>query len=133
MSLAKSLAAHFRGGEVLSLEGDLGAGKTVFVKGLAQGLGIEGEILSPTFTILRQYQGRLPLNHFDAYRIEEPDEMEQIGFEEYLADGSVVVVEWASHIQELLPDDAIHITITGEGDAPRHIRLEGNLKEAEID
>lgn len=99
-------------GTVICLEGDLGVGKTVFVKGIAKGLGIAEPVSSPTFTILQEYrEGRLPLYHFDAYRIEDPEEMYEIGFEDYLFGDGVCFIEWASQIRELLPEDALWITI----------------------
>ncbi len=99
-------------GTVICLEGDLGVGKTVFVKGIAKGLGIEEPVSSPTFTILQEYrEGRLPLYHFDAYRIDDPEEMYEIGFEDYLYGDGVCFIEWASQIRELLPADAVWITI----------------------
>lgn len=99
-------------GTVICLEGDLGVGKTVFVKGIAKGLGIVEPVSSPTFTILQEYrEGRIPLYHFDAYRIEDPEEMYEIGFEDYLFGDGVCFIEWASQIRELLPEDALWITI----------------------
>lgn len=105
----------------------------MFVQGLAAGLGIDKPITSPTFTIVRQYQGRLPLNHFDVYRIEEPEELYEIGFFEYLGDGQVAVIEWAERIAALLPENTVFIKMTGAGQEPREILLQGeeNLKEAE--
>ena len=82
--LAKNIGQALCGQCCIALDGNLGAGKTVFVQGLAAGLGVEQPIVSPTFTIVRQYQGRLPFNHFDVYRIEDPDELYEIGFSEYL-------------------------------------------------
>ena len=99
-------------GAVICLDGDLGVGKTVFVKGVAKGLGITEPVCSPTFTILQEYkEGRIPLYHFDVYRIEDPEEMYEIGFEEYLYGDGVCLIEWASVVSELLPADATHITI----------------------
>lgn len=123
-AFARGFAETLRGGEVICLEGDLGVGKTVFVKGLAEGLGIDREILSPTFTIVREYEeGRLKLNHFDVYRVDDPDEMFYIGFEEYLSGGGVNVIEWASNIEELLPDDAIRIQMTWRSERERLIHI----------
>ncbi len=99
-------------GTVVCLEGDLGVGKTVFVKGVAKGLGISEPVSSPTFTILQEYrEGRIPLYHFDAYRIEDPEEMYEIGFEDYFYGDGVCFVEWASQIREIIPKDAVTITI----------------------
>ena len=92
-------------GEVYCLIGDLGVGKTVFTQGFARGLGIGEAISSPTFTILQEYEeGRLPFYHFDVYRIADPEEMDEIGFEDYLYGQGVCLIEWANLIEELLPD-----------------------------
>ena len=99
-------------GQVICLEGDLGAGKTVFAKGFACGLGIREPVSSPTFTIVQEYEeGRLPLYHFDAYRIADPDEMEEIGFDEYLFGEGVCLIEWAGQIRDLIPPGSIWIRI----------------------
>ena len=98
--------------QVYTLIGDLGVGKTVFTQGLAKGLGIEEPVNSPTFTIVQVYEeGRLPLYHFDVYRIEEPEEMEEIGYEEYFYGQGVCLVEWASLVEEIIPPEAVWITI----------------------
>ena len=99
-------------GLVIAFYGDLGAGKTAMTKGIARGLGIREMITSPTFTILQTYEdGRLPLSHLDVYRIEDPDEMEEIGYEEYFYADGVCLIEWADQIEELLPENTIRITI----------------------
>lgn len=110
--LAEELGRKASAGQVYTLNGDLGVGKTVFAKGFASGLGITDEVNSPTFTILQEYEGgRLPLYHFDVYRIEEPEEMEEVGYEDYFYGDGVCLVEWADMIRELLPDDAISVEI----------------------
>ncbi|MBR3242232.1 MAG: tRNA (adenosine(37)-N6)-threonylcarbamoyltransferase complex ATPase subunit type 1 TsaE, partial [Parasporobacterium sp.] len=99
-------------GQVYALIGDLGVGKTVFTKGFAEGLGIEEPVSSPTFTILQIYEeGRLPLYHFDVYRIADPDEMFEIGFDEYAFGQGVCMIEWGEQISEILPDHTKYITI----------------------
>ncbi|MCD8023236.1 MAG: tRNA (adenosine(37)-N6)-threonylcarbamoyltransferase complex ATPase subunit type 1 TsaE [Lachnospiraceae bacterium] len=99
-------------GQVFALEGDLGVGKTVLTKGLAEGLGITEPVCSPTFTILQVYEeGRLPLYHFDVYRIDDIEEMEEIGYEDYFYGDGVSLVEWANRIEELLPAQTIRIRI----------------------
>lgn len=99
-------------GEVYALLGDLGVGKTVFTRGFARGLGITEAVTSPTFTILQIYEeGRIPLYHFDVYRIEEPEEMEEIGLDEYIDGDGVCLIEWAGRIEELLPQDVILVLI----------------------
>lgn len=108
----RQLAEEARPGEVYSLVGDLGTGKTVFTKGFAKGLGIEDNVNSPTFTIMQIYEeGRIPLYHFDVYRIEEPEEMEEVGLDDYLEGDGVCLIEWAERIEELLPKDRITVTI----------------------
>ena len=122
-AIAETFASSLRGGEVIALQGDIGVGKTVFTKGLAAGLGITSNVTSPTFNIVRQYNGRLPLYHFDVYRITDPDEMLEIGFEEYLYSGAVVVIEWPELISDLIPQDAITITIEREEEDGRRISI----------
>jgi tRNA threonylcarbamoyladenosine biosynthesis protein TsaE len=119
-----ALAKEFTGGETVALIGDLGAGKTVFVKGMAQALGITQMVVSPTFTILREYHGRLPLYHFDVYRVLSEEEMFEVGLEEYLASGGVSVIEWADNIPGLLPEDTLFVRIR---------RLEGEEREIVIE
>ncbi len=108
-------------GDVVALNGDLGAGKTVFVKGIAKGLHISDIITSPTFTILREYKGSLPLYHFDVYRISDPDEMFEIGFSEYLDGSGVSVIEWAEKVEELLPERSVEVLIKKTGNNRREI------------
>lgn len=108
-------------GDVVALNGDLGAGKTVFVKGIAKGLHIADIVTSPTFTILREYKGSMPLYHFDVYRISDPEEMFDIGFSEYLDGNGVSVVEWAEKIEELLPERVIRVLIKKTGNNKREI------------
>ena len=112
LQIAYQMARNAQPGQVYALIGDLGVGKTVFTKGFAEGLGIEEPVSSPTFTILQIYEeGRLPLYHFDVYRIEEPEEMEEIGFDEYIDGDGVCLIEWAGRIEELLPEDVIVVFI----------------------
>ena len=109
---AYQMASGARPGEVYALIGDLGVGKTVFTKGFAEGLGITEPVSSPTFTILQIYEeGRLPLYHFDVYRIEEPEEMEEVGFDDYVYGDGVCLIEWANRIEEILPEETIYIVI----------------------
>lgn len=109
---AREMAGRAVPDQVICLDGDLGVGKTVFAKGFAEGLGITEPVTSPTFTILREYHtGRLPLYHFDVYRIEEEDEMEETGFYDFISAGGVTLIEWAERIPDLIPEDAIHVKI----------------------
>ncbi|MBZ9633129.1 tRNA (adenosine(37)-N6)-threonylcarbamoyltransferase complex ATPase subunit type 1 TsaE [Clostridium sp. FP1] len=98
-------------GDIICLIGDLGTGKTHLTKGIAKGLGIEDHVTSPTFTIVNEYTGRLILYHFDVYRVNDPDEIEAIGFDEYIFSDAVSVIEWANYIEELIPRNNLTITI----------------------
>ena len=99
-------------GQVIALTGDLGAGKTTLTKAIARGLGVSEMITSPTFTIVKEYRsGRLPLFHFDVYRIGDIDEMYELGYEEYFYGDGLCVIEWADLIEELIPEDALRISI----------------------
>jgi len=110
MQFSENLGKKLQPGDVITLEGDLGAGKTTFTKGLALGLGIKKNVSSPTFTIIKEYNGRLPLYHMDVYRLE--DSYEDLGFDEYFEGQGVSVVEWAHLIQEQLPEDLLQVKIT---------------------
>lgn len=113
---------------VICLSGDLGTGKTVFSKGFAKGLGIDEPVVSPTFTILQEYrEGRLPLFHFDTYRIDDPEEMDEIGFDDYLYGDGVCLIEWAEKVETLLPDKFYRVYIEKQpqkGNDYRKITLE---------
>lgn len=110
--LGKKLGENCKAGDIILLNGDLGVGKTVFTKGFGKGLGIEEPISSPTFTIMQIYeQGRLPLYHFDVYRIADPEEMDEIGYEDYFFGKGVCLIEWASLIEELIPEHVTEIQI----------------------
>lgn len=110
--IGKQLGESAQAGMILCLNGDLGTGKTVFTQGFAAGLGIEEPVNSPTFTIVQVYEeGRLPLYHFDVYRIGDPEEMDEIGYEDYFYGEGVSLVEWAELIEELIPPEAIQVTI----------------------
>ena len=110
--LGEKIGQMAKPGMVISLTGDLGVGKTVFTQGLAKGLGIEEPVNSPTFTIVQVYEeGRLPLYHFDVYRIGDIEEMDEIGYEDYVYGEGVCLIEWANLIEEILPDHYQKITI----------------------
>ncbi|WP_113927131.1 tRNA (adenosine(37)-N6)-threonylcarbamoyltransferase complex ATPase subunit type 1 TsaE [Bacillus sp. P14.5] len=119
---AGRLGGMLKENDVLTLEGDLGAGKTTFTKGLAKGLGVKRNVNSPTFTIIKEYQGRLPLYHMDVYRLD--DSFEDLGFDEYFNGGGVTVVEWARLIKDQLPEDRLAVTIMRISDEERKIILE---------
>lgn len=110
-ALGKQLGEQAKKGDIFCLSGDLGVGKTVFTKGFAVGLGITEPVNSPTFTIVQEYNGRIPFYHFDVYRIEEPEEMDEIGYEEYFFGEGACMIEWAELIEELIPKEAVHILI----------------------
>lgn len=123
----RSLGEAAGPGTVIALHGELGAGKTVLAQGIAAGLGIKGPVPSPTFTIVRVYDtGRLPLYHFDAYRIADPCEMDEISFDDYFCSAAVCVVEWPERIADLIPASATHIYIDTRLSDPcwRQIRIE---------
>ena len=111
----KKIAAEFvktlHEGDVICMYGDLGAGKTAFAQGLAQGLNIGEPITSPTFTIVNEYYGDLPLYHFDVYRIADPDEMYEVGYEEYVYGDGISVIEWAELIEDIFPEKRYNVTI----------------------
>ena len=110
--LGRRLAALLSPGAVVAYRGDLGMGKTAFTRGLARGLGYEGRVTSPTFTIVNEYEGAgLPLFHFDMYRLEGPGDLFDIGWEDYLDRGGVCAVEWSERVEEALPEDAVTVAI----------------------
>ena len=109
---AKKIGQNLKSGDVLCLDGDLGVGKTVFTKGVAAGLGIKDDVSSPTFTLIQEYYGgRLPLYHFDVYRIDGLWDMGDLGYEEYFYGEGVCLVEWGSMIKELFPENTIYVRI----------------------
>ena len=116
---AARLAGFLQPGDVIALEGDLGAGKTTFTKGLAKGLEIKKTVNSPTFTIIKEYKGKLPLYHMDVYRV--ADAFEDLGFDEYFEGEGVTVVEWAHLIEEQLPEDRLTIFLYREDNDQRRM------------
>ena len=125
-ALGASLAQELEPGAVLAFTGDLGAGKTAFVRGLARGLGCPGRVTSPTFTIVNEYEGgRLPLFHFDMYRLASADELFDIGWEDYLARGGVCAVEWSENVAEAMDESTIRVDIRrGDGESQRIVTIE---------
>ena len=126
-ALGQKLASRLAPGDVIAYFGDLGAGKTAFTRGLAQGLGITDPVTSPTYTIVNEYlSGRIPLFHFDMYRLSSSDELFDIGWEDYLSRGGVCAVEWSENVEDAM-QDAIRVTIEKDADEPdtRHITITG--------
>ena len=122
LMIAGRLAKYLKPGNVITLEGDLGAGKTVFTQGLAKGLGINQIVNSPTFVIIKEYQGKMPLYHMDVYRLKEG--IEDLGFDEYFYGNGITVVEWAHIIKDYLPEEYLNIKIIKLDDNIRNIIFE---------
>ncbi|WP_411337177.1 tRNA (adenosine(37)-N6)-threonylcarbamoyltransferase complex ATPase subunit type 1 TsaE [Ruminococcus gauvreauii] len=129
LALGMRIGRQAKSGQIYTLTGDLGVGKTVFTQGMAKGLGITEPVCSPTFTIVQEYDaGRLPLYHFDVYRISDIEEMEEIGYDDYFFGEGVCLIEWAELIEELLPEGCNRVTILKEpekGFDYRRIIIEG--------
>ena len=126
-ALGERLAKCLRAGAVVALYGDLGAGKTAFVRGMARGLEIGEAVSSPTFTIVNEYPGDPALFHFDMYRLKNADELYAIGWEDYLDRNGICVVEWSERVEDALPEDAVRVCIERTGDSERTVRVEGML------
>jgi tRNA threonylcarbamoyladenosine biosynthesis protein TsaE len=125
--LGEKFAKRLKRGDVVSLIGELGSGKTVFTKGIAKGLGV-GDcryVNSPSFVIMKEYGGRIPLYHFDVYRLKKQASLETIGYDDYFYGDGVTVIEWADKIRGLLPERHIEVRISITGDESREIRIEG--------
>lgn len=130
IALGEKIGEFLTTGDILILEGDLGAGKTTFTKGIAKGMGVEGYVKSPTFTYVIQYDGRVPLYHFDLYRLTEAEELYDLGFEDFIDQG-VSVMEWGSLVIDLLKDEGleyIKISLLKAGDNERQIIIEDTPK-----
>lgn len=130
-ALGAALAARLRPGDVVAYHGGLGAGKTAFTRGLARGLGCAGRVSSPTFTLVNEHQGRLPLFHFDLYRLGGEEELFDIGWEDYLDRGGVCAVEWSERAAGALPEGTISVTLERcrDQEAWRRIVVEGLVEE----
>ena len=127
IKLGEKIAGRLKPGDMVALCGDLGAGKTTFVKGIAKGLGVHDYkyVNSPSFVLVREYKGRIPLFHFDIYRLEHLKDIEDIGYEDYLARKGVVVIEWSSKMKRILPDRHLEVTLKIKSADERAI----NIKE----
>ena len=131
-NLGQALGAVLQPGTVLAYEGDLGAGKTAFTRGLARGLGAVEAVTSPTYTIVNEYlSGRMPLFHFDMYRLSSADDLWDIGWEDYLDRGGVCAVEWSENVAEAM-EDAIRVRIEKTGEESRKITIEGGVDLADL-
>jgi tRNA threonylcarbamoyladenosine biosynthesis protein TsaE len=124
-ALAYKLASRLSEGDCLCLSGDLGAGKTTFSQFFCRALGVDDYVTSPTFNIMNQYEGQYPIYHFDVYRIADEDEMYEIGFEEFLYGKGICLIEWAGLIENLIPEDAIWMTLTLAGPETREVTIVG--------
>ncbi len=123
-AIGERLGARLVAGSVVPCTGELGAGKTCFLQGLARGLGVTGDVTSPTFVLVNHYRGRLPVYHLDAYRTGSLTELVDLGLEEMLHGDGVTVIEWADKLLPLLPARTIRVHLSGLGDEPREIRIE---------
>ena len=123
-ALGERYAAGLKGGAVIAMYGDLGAGKTAFVRGMARGMGLDCRVNSPTFTIVNEYLGERELIHFDMYRLSSADELFDIGWEDYLSRGAVCAVEWSENVQDAFFGDEYKVTIEKLGDSERKITIE---------
>lgn len=123
--LGRKIGEKLRKGDVVSLRGSLGAGKTVIAKGVAAALGITEAIVSPTFTLVQEYDGREKLYHLDIYRLSGEDEFESMGGEEFLYPDGITLIEWSEKIESMLPDNTIYITLDINDDLSRTITIEG--------
>lgn len=123
-ALGRRLSAILASGDVVCLYGDLGTGKTCLVQGMAEGLGAEDRAVSPSFTLVNEYPGRLPLYHFDCYRLKSAAELDMIGFDEYLGMEGVAVIEWAERIAERLPDERLDVRLERLSDKERKLSFE---------
>jgi tRNA threonylcarbamoyladenosine biosynthesis protein TsaE len=125
-ALGEKLGAALKSGDVVALYGDLGSGKTAFVRGVARGMGIMARVYSPTFTIVNEYEGKPPLFHFDMYRIGGSDELFDIGWEDYLDSGAVCVVEWSENVEEALSlQNIVKVNFKKLSDTSREINITG--------
>ena len=129
-SIGEMLAKQLRSGSIVAYRGGLGMGKTAFTRGLARGLGYTGHVTSPTFTIVNEYSGKIPLFHFDMYRLADSDALFDIGWDDYLERGGVCAVEWSENVADALPTDTIFVTISrGQSENDRIITVEGGVSK----
>ncbi|MBU1998083.1 MAG: tRNA (adenosine(37)-N6)-threonylcarbamoyltransferase complex ATPase subunit type 1 TsaE [Candidatus Omnitrophota bacterium] len=133
LRIGKKIAEFARKGDVFCLSGELGAGKTLLAKGIAWGLGINKDaVISPTFVILRQYSGRLPLYHFDLYRLNNPGEILDLGYEEFFFGDGLTIVEWPDRLKWLLPEDCLNIRLSIRGENKRAFSIQAKGKRSKL-
>ena len=131
-AVGAALAKCLKPGAVIAYRGDLGAGKTAFTRGLARGLGVTERVTSPTYTIVNEYLGgKMPLFHFDMYRLESADDLWDIGWEDYLERGGICAVEWSENVDDAM-ENAVYITIHKTGEVSRRIEIEGGIDLADL-
>lgn len=123
--VGEKFALILKAGDIVALFGDLGVGKTAFIRGLARSIGYNGRVTSPTYTIVNEYIGNIPVFHFDMYRLGSSDELYDIGWEDYLEKGGICAIEWSERIEDVLADDCYRVYITSQGEQMRNIRIEG--------
>ena len=120
---ARNFAKKLKKGDIFCLTGELGSGKTTFIQGLAKGLGVRGKVISPTFVLMNIYKGRIPLYHFDLYRLNSTDEIRALGYEEFFYGEGAAVIEWAEKLKELLPAECVKIKVEILGKNKREIQI----------
>lgn len=124
VTIGEKLAEKLNGGQVVAFRGDLGSGKTCFTSGIAKGLGYEGDVTSPTFALINEYiGGKIPLYHFDMYRISSWDELYSSGFYEYIESGGIVAAEWSENIENALPENTVYVEFETTGENSRRIKI----------
>ena len=124
-AFGEEIGKLLRAGDVIAFYGDLGAGKTTFIRGLAKGMNLDARVSSPTFTIVNEYLGEVPLFHFDMYRLADSDELFEIGWEDYIERGGVCAVEWSENVDDIFTSDTIRIKIEKLGETKRQIEITG--------
>ena len=125
LALGTELGKKLRPGDIVAMYGDLGSGKTRLVAGIARGMGIGARVSSPTFTVVNEYEGAVPLFHFDMYRLGSAEELFEIGWEDYLGRGGVCCVEWSENVEEAFPEDTIRVVFRKTSDNDREITVTG--------
>lgn len=128
IDFGKKIGALIRGGDVIAYKGGMGAGKTTMTRGIAVGMGLPDEVISPTFSLVNEYRGKTNLYHFDMYRIMGADDLETTGFYDYLSDDNALIIEWSENIADCLPKNTIYITIERVDENARKITVEGDIR-----